>query len=272
FRESERVWDSAHIHLQCTIRRHKAFADVRRAATPVYQPGDKVWLSTRDLRLRQQCRKLSHCYIGPFTVERQINEVTYRLQLPPRYRIHPSFHVSLLKPFSASTTDSPEPQEPPPLEILEQPSIYQVKEILNSQRQGARLEYLVDWEGYRPDEHSWVAKDDILDPMLHRQHPDHPAPRGRGCPRHRVRASGAAPGGGGNVRNSPSQPPLIISRALEVNLSTTQQHLVTETLVNKLFTCTKSSVSIVVRDTETEMKSNLIVLNRIKNLIWPLTG
>ncbi len=48
FRASERVWDSAHIHLQWTVRRHKTFADARRAPTPLYQPGDRVWFSTCD--------------------------------------------------------------------------------------------------------------------------------------------------------------------------------------------------------------------------------
>ncbi len=47
FRASERVWDSAHIHLQRAVRRHKDFADVQRAPTPLYHPGDRVWLSTR---------------------------------------------------------------------------------------------------------------------------------------------------------------------------------------------------------------------------------
>ncbi|KAI2646180.1 Transposon Tf2-8 polyprotein [Labeo rohita] len=49
FRESERVWDSAHHLLQRAVRRHKFFADSRRRAAPHYQPGDLVWLSTRDL-------------------------------------------------------------------------------------------------------------------------------------------------------------------------------------------------------------------------------
>ncbi len=202
FRASERVWDSAHIHLQRAVRRHKDFADVQRAPTPLYHPGDRVWLSTWDIRLRLPCKKLSPRYIGPFKIQRQINEVTYRLQLPSRYRIHPTFHVSLLKLCSSPTPDQHKPDEPPPPEILDQPSVYQVRNIMDSRRRGGRLEYLVDWEGYGPEELSWVARDDILDPMLlqefHNTHPNRPTPRGRRRPRHRVRASGATPGGGGH--------------------------------------------------------------------------
>ncbi|KAL0167181.1 hypothetical protein M9458_039025 [Cirrhinus mrigala] len=124
-------------------------------------------------------------YIGPFKILRRINDVTFQLQLPPRYRIHPTFHVSLLKPCYPSATEQPGAEvEPPPPEILEPPSIYTVHEILGSRRRGGRLEYLVDWEGYGPEERSWVSRDDILDPTLlsdfHRDHPDQPAPRGRG--------------------------------------------------------------------------------------------
>ncbi len=219
FRASERVWDSAHIHLQRAVWTHKDFADVRHAPTPLYHPGDRVWLSTRDIRLRLPCKKLSPRYIGPFKIQRQINEITYQLQLPPRYRIHPTFHVSVLKPCSSLTPDQHEPDEPPPPEILDQPSVYQVRNIMESRRWGGRLEYLVDWEGYEPEEQSWVARDDILDPILlqefHRNHPNLPAPRGRGRPRLRVRASGATPGGRGSVRESQSQspPPTTITRS-----------------------------------------------------------
>uniref|UniRef100_A0A8C1P5Q6 Integrase catalytic domain-containing protein n=1 Tax=Cyprinus carpio TaxID=7962 RepID=A0A8C1P5Q6_CYPCA len=108
FQESERVWDSAHNQLQWALRRRRMTADLHRSEAPTYQPGQKVWLSTRDIRLRLPCCKLSPRFIGPFTITEQTNPITYRLQLPPEYRIHPTFHVSLLKPHHLSVPLSTE--------------------------------------------------------------------------------------------------------------------------------------------------------------------
>ncbi len=55
----------------------KMTADLRRSEAPHYQPGQKVWLSTRDIRLCLPCKKLSPRYVGPFTILRQINPVTF---------------------------------------------------------------------------------------------------------------------------------------------------------------------------------------------------
>ncbi|KAL0150962.1 hypothetical protein M9458_053734, partial [Cirrhinus mrigala] len=83
--------------------------------------------------------------------------------------------------------------EPPPPEVLDQPSIYTVHKILDSRRRGGHLEYLIDWEGYGPEDRSWVLRDDVLDDV-HRDHPDRPVPCSHGLPRRRVRASGVALG------------------------------------------------------------------------------
>ncbi len=113
--------------------------------------------------------------------------------------------MSLLKPFSPSVSLEPGRTEEPPLPLIaEEGAIYRVKEILKSRRCGGKLEYLVDWEGYGPEERSWVPRENILDPALleefHAAHPDRPAPRGRGRPpRHRGRPSGAGRGEGGTV-------------------------------------------------------------------------
>ncbi|KAG1953761.1 hypothetical protein F2P79_009276, partial [Pimephales promelas] len=151
FEQSERVWDSAHIHLQQPVRRHTTQANARRSETPQYQPGKKVWLSTRDIRLCLPCRKLSPRYMGLFTIQRQLNDVTYWLNLPAQYRISQSFHVSLLKPYfeplSPPHTEPEESDVPPPPEVAVDELIYRVQAITNSRRRGNRLEYLVDWEG-----------------------------------------------------------------------------------------------------------------------------
>ncbi len=82
----ERVWDKAHHHLRAMGRR-KLTADLRRSDSPPYQPGQKVWLSTRDIRLHLPCKKLAPRYIGPFIIQKQINLVTFQFKLPPQYRI-----------------------------------------------------------------------------------------------------------------------------------------------------------------------------------------
>ncbi|KAK7122940.1 hypothetical protein R3I94_019906 [Phoxinus phoxinus] len=198
-RRSERVWDSAHVRLQRAVRKQEFQANRRRRPHPSYQPGQRVWLSTRDLKLRLPSRKLSPKYVGPFRILRQMNEVTYKIELPLNYRISPSFHVSLLKPVHLNDDPNAENQEPPPPLDVDGVPAYKVKELLDSRRRGGQIEYLVDWEGYGPEERSWGATHDILDPSLikdfHRARPDRPAPRPRGRPRR-------APGGASRGRDS----------------------------------------------------------------------
>lgn len=65
----------------------------RRKVT--FQVGDKVRLSTTNLQLPStMSKKLVAKYIGPFTVEKVVSPVAYKLKLPKSLRIHPVFHVT----------------------------------------------------------------------------------------------------------------------------------------------------------------------------------
>ena len=82
FRSAEETWEAARVHLQRAALRQKTNADHHRSETLVFAPGDRVWLSTRDLPLHLPCQKPGPRSVGPFKVLRRVNEVCYRLQLP----------------------------------------------------------------------------------------------------------------------------------------------------------------------------------------------
>ncbi len=120
--------------------------------------------------------------MGPFKISRQITPVSFRLELSSNYRISLTFHVSLLKLAGdprGETEEGAQPQTPLPF-LVDGEEAYRVHELLDSRRQGGTLQYLVDWEWFSPEEHSWVNAGDILDPTLteefHRLHPEKPAP------------------------------------------------------------------------------------------------
>ncbi|KAI2648041.1 Retrovirus-related Pol polyprotein from transposon 17.6 [Labeo rohita] len=123
-----------------------------------------------------------------FHITHRLNPVTFRLQLPASLRVHPIFHQSQLKPVFFSPL-SPQTPAPPPPRIVDGGPAYTVRRILDSRPRGRGTQYLVDWEGYGPEERSWIPGRFILDPALIQDY------------RRRVSStpgpSGAGPGGGG---------------------------------------------------------------------------
>lgn len=101
----------------------------------------------------QGCKMLNAKYTGPYEILCHISEVTYKLDLPCHCHIMPSFHVSCLKPVTPGLlTIKVHPTTPPtPLDTEGHP-VYLIKAILNLQCRNGMLEYLIECEGYGPEE------------------------------------------------------------------------------------------------------------------------
>lgn len=88
----------------------------------VFESGQWVYLKLQPYRQvslkNRHSQKLAKRFYGPFRILRRIGTVAYELELPPAARIHPVFHVSLLKtchgdpkiqvlPLPLTTSDTP---------------------------------------------------------------------------------------------------------------------------------------------------------------------
>lgn len=177
-RQCRRTWAQARANLQRSVTRYSASANRRRSTAPTYRVGQKVLLSTQDLPLRDDSKKLAQKFTGPFEILKIINPAAVRLKLPRTMRVHPTFHVSKIKPVVESPLVPATPAPPPP-RIVDGGPVYSVRRLIRSRRRGRGIQYLVDWEGYGPETRSWVPAGFIVDPRLitsfHQQHPDQPS-------------------------------------------------------------------------------------------------
>jgi len=128
----------------------------------VFEEGEEVYLSTKNLPLRQGVAKFTGKYIGPLKIAKVISPLAYKLDLPEDYKhIHPVFHVSLLKRHLESNEFEGRPNNSradPQLEPVEQKE-YEAERILEQRlsknHPDSKFEYLVKWKGYEEHENTW---------------------------------------------------------------------------------------------------------------------
>lgn len=97
-------------------------------------------------------------YFGLFKIIQQIGLVAYKIQLSATVRIHPVFHVSLLKKYEDNPTEVSFPQQLNFITneigpILHQLSIVQNHQLFHDGRIIPQV--LIHWEGLTHEDNSW---------------------------------------------------------------------------------------------------------------------
>lgn len=147
------------IHLLRAQDRMKQYAD-RKRSDRSFEIGEWVFVKLRAHRQKSVVSrinaKLAARYYGPYPVVERVGAVAYRVKLPEGSRVHPVFHVSLLK--KAVGTYGEQNELPDHLEG-EKGTTYEPEVILacrTVQVQGEEVcQILVQWKGQKAEEATW---------------------------------------------------------------------------------------------------------------------
>jgi len=143
-----------------------------RSPAPTFSPGNMVYLDSEDIQTTRPLKKLSHCRLGPYSVERRVRKYAYRLVLPPPMRrLHPVFNVVKLSPAPDDLIVGRRRNPPPPPELVDGEEEYIVEDILNSRMFQRKLQYLVKWEGYGIEGNTWEYSENLAHAPEHQENP-----------------------------------------------------------------------------------------------------
>ncbi|MBW0512320.1 hypothetical protein O181_052035 [Austropuccinia psidii MF-1] len=138
--------------LESEIRRFKKYADRNRSIPPDFQPGDKVWLASNNIKTTRPTKKLSERWLEPFEVIKKSGSHAYHLKLPQGWNsVHPVFHVSLLEPVKQSIIPNCNQFLPPPV-LVEEQEEWEVAQVLDFKLKRGKFWYLVEWKGFSKDQ------------------------------------------------------------------------------------------------------------------------
>jgi transposase InsO family protein len=169
-------------NLSVAQEQYKTQYDRHTRPAPEHKVGDKVWLLRRNIHTTRPSQKLDVKRMGPFRILEVVGDAksAFRLELPHQMKIHNVFHVSLLEPYLENTFEG-RVQAPPPPEEVDGVEEFQVKEIVDSKVSRRKLLYLVEWEGYGPNDRTWEPVEHLTHAeeavtAYHLRYPQRPAP------------------------------------------------------------------------------------------------
>ena len=143
-----------------------------------FSPGQKVWLSSKNILISHSSRKLAPWQLSLYNVLQCTGKLTYHLRLLPGMHQYPVFHIDHLSPWHSNDINGSDPP-PPPLVQVDNVLEYEVKCILDSHKYHSQYQYLIKWEGYNAGHNSWEPATHLthcpdLIQAFHAAHPSAP--------------------------------------------------------------------------------------------------
>ena len=171
------IWELARDNLKRSVNLQSKYYDKKHRDVE-FNEGEMVLLSTRNLKMKGIPGKLKKRFVGPFRIEQRIGQQAYKLSLPENWKVHPVFHVSLLKSWHTASIQEDEAAVDDDLELEE--LYYEIEKILRWRKvkRGRRIikEYLVLWKNYPISEASWIQAEQFSDPIQLQQYLDEDQP------------------------------------------------------------------------------------------------
>jgi hypothetical protein len=150
------VGEDRRANIQVALEKNARYYDRKVTTPPDFMVGDLVTIDVRNMKTKRPSKKLNHTKIGPVKILKKIGTRAFRMVLPTAIEVHNVFHVSLLEPYHKLGIPGCH-QPPPPPEEVEGEENWEVEFVANSRynKKKKRVEYLVFWKGYPPQQASW---------------------------------------------------------------------------------------------------------------------
>ncbi|KAG6613497.1 Retroelement pol Polyprotein [Phytophthora cinnamomi] len=171
-KERQEIVERAQKNLEEAQARQNEYYDRKRRQV-VFKRGDLVLLDTKNLPLKTVNKntelkkaKLAATKVGPFVLERMVNDNVAKLILPRTMkRLNPTFNVELLTHYQTNREDFPNRPIPKavPL-ILDEDTgeeLYIVEKLLKKRTRRRNRQWLVKWHGLPEHKATWESEAQI---------------------------------------------------------------------------------------------------------------
>ncbi len=154
------TWKTTKENLEKAAKRMKQQHDKHVKPSRQYQPGDRVYLDASKIKTTRASKKLDARFHGPFKVITAVGKLAYKLELPPSWTIHDTFHESKLKPAYEPKFPQQKEQRPrPPPEIIDGEEEQEVEKVKDVKKVNDKKFFLVKWKGLPEEENTWEPEE-----------------------------------------------------------------------------------------------------------------